>query len=91
MLGSAFNEKKVFAQGMSMIGKVKDVEVNPTSYAVTELIVEVEKEPARKIFGEKFLFSGTHVKVPISTIDKIGDVVSLKYPVDQLKDYLVKL
>ena len=91
MLGKEFYEKKVFAQGMSMIGKVKDVEVNPTSFAVTDLIVQVEKEAARKIFGEKFLFSGANVKVPVSTVDKLGDIVSLKYPLDELKDYLVKL
>jgi len=76
---------------MSLIGKVKDIEVNPSSFAVTDLIVEVEKEAARKIFGEKFLFGGAHVRLPVSTIDKIGDIVSLKFPVDQLKDYVVKL
>jgi sporulation protein YlmC with PRC-barrel domain len=91
MLGREFNEKQVFAQGMSMIGKVKDIEVNPNSFAVTDLLVQVEKEAARKIFGEKFLFSGARVKVPVSTIDKMGDIVTLKFPLDQLKDYIVKL
>jgi sporulation protein YlmC with PRC-barrel domain len=91
MLGSQFDEKQVFAQGMTKIGKVKDIEVNPDSFAVTDVIVQVEKEAARKIFGEKFLFSGTHVKVPVSTIDKIGDIVSLKFGIDELKNYVVKL
>jgi len=76
---------------MSLIGKVKDIEVNPSNFAVTDLIVQVEKEAARKIFGEKFLFGGVSVKVPVSAIDKIGDIVSLKFPLDQLKEYLVRL
>jgi len=91
MLGREFVEKQVFAQGMSMIGKVKDIEVNPSNFAVTDLIVQVEKEPARKIFGEKFMFGGASVKVPVSTIDKIGDIVSLKFDIDQLKDNVVRL
>jgi sporulation protein YlmC with PRC-barrel domain len=91
MLGKEFNEKQVFAQGMNLIGKVKEIEVNPNSFALTDLLVQVDKETARKIFGEKFLFSGAHVKVPVSTIDKLGDSVTLKYPLDQLKDYLVKM
>jgi sporulation protein YlmC with PRC-barrel domain len=91
MLGREFVDKQVFAQGMSLIGKVKDIEVNPRDFAVTDLIVQVEKEAARKIFGEKFLFGGTSVKVPVSTIDKIGDIVSLKFSTNQLKDYVVKL
>ncbi len=91
MLGKEFVEKKVFAKGMSLIGKVKDIEVAPITFAVTDLIVQVDKEPARKIFGEKFLFGGADVKVPVSTIDKIGDVVSLKFATDELKDYVVKL
>jgi sporulation protein YlmC with PRC-barrel domain len=91
MLGRTFVEKQVFAQGMSLIGKVKDIEVNPDTFAITDLIVQAEKEAARKIFGEKFLFGGASIKVPVSTIDKIGDIVSLKFGIDQLKEYVVKL
>lgn len=76
---------------MSVIGKVKEIEVNPDTFAVTDLIVQVEKEAARKIFGERFLFGGADIKVPVSTIDKLGDVVSLKFDISQLKDYVVKI
>jgi len=91
MLGKEFNDKKVFAQGMVMIGQVKDISVDPATFAVTELLVQIEKEAARKIFGEKFLLGGAHVRVPVSTVDKVGDVISLKYSLDQLHEYLVKL
>ena len=91
MFGKEFNEKKVFAQGMVMIGQVKDISVDPSSFSVTDLLVELEKEASRKIFGERFVFGSAHVKVPVSTIDKIGDVVSLKFSLDQLNEHLVKL
>lgn len=91
MLAKEFNDKKVFAEGMTMIGQVKDVSVDPQNFAVTDLIVQLEKEAARKIFGEKFLIGGPQAKVPVSTIDKLGDVISLKFNVDQLKDHLTKL
>jgi sporulation protein YlmC with PRC-barrel domain len=91
MLGKEFNEKKVFAEGMAMIGQIKDISVDPQGFAVTDLIVQLEKEAARKIFGEKFLIGAPQVKVPVSIIDKLGDVVSLKFSVDQLKNHLVRL
>ena len=91
MLGKEFNEKKVFAQGMVLIGQVKDITVDAATFAVTDLLVQIDKEPARKIFGERFLLGGVHVKVPVSTIDKIGDVVSLKYSLDQLNNHLIRI
>jgi len=91
MLGKEFNEKKVFAQGMVMIGQVKDISVDPGTFAVTDLLVQIDKEPARKIFGERFLIGGVHVKVPVATIDKVGDVVSLKFSLDQLNNHLVRV
>lgn len=90
MLGKEFNDKKVFAEGMIMIGQVKDISVDPQNFAVTDLIVQLDKEAARKIFGEKFLIGGPQVKAPVSTIDKLGDVISLKFSVDQLKEHLVR-
>ena len=65
--------------------------MDPGTFAITDLIVEVEKEPARKIFGERFLVGGAQVKVPTATIDKMGDVVTLKFGLQQLKDHLIKL
>ena len=91
MLGKEFNEKKVFAEGMTMIGQIKDISVDPQGFAVTDLIVQLEKEAARKIFGEKFLITAPQAKVPVSIIDKLGDVVSLKFSVDQLKNHLVRI
>jgi len=91
MLGKEFIDKKVFAGGMVMIGQVKDIIVDPGNFTVTDLIVPLEKEAGRKIFGERFLMSGPHVKVPVATIDKLGDVVSLKFGLDQLKDHLVRM
>ena len=91
MLGKEFNEKKVFAAGMTFIGEVKDISVDPQSFMVTDLLVQLEREAARKIFGERFLMGGAQVKVPVATIDKLGDVISLKFGVDQLKNNLVRL
>jgi len=91
MLGKEFNDKRVFAQGMVMIGQVKDISVDPGTFAVTDLLVQLEKEAARKIFGERFLIGGAHVKVPVATVDKLGDVVSLKFGLDQLSEHLVRL
>ena len=91
MLGKEFNDKKVFAEGMTMIGQVKDISVDPQNFTVTDLIVQLEKEAARKIFGEKFMIGGPQVKVPVSIIDKLGDVLSLKIGVDKLKEHLVRV
>jgi len=91
MLASQFNEMRVYAAGMKMIGKVKDQVIDPHGYALTDLVVRLGKESARRIFGKRFALRGTSVRVPVSAVEKIGDGVILQYTVDQLEQHIQKI
>jgi sporulation protein YlmC with PRC-barrel domain len=91
MLASELNGLKVYAAAMKMIGNVVDEMIDPQGYALTDLEVKLEKSAARTIFGESFTFGSPKVRVPVSTIDKIGDDIILKFTVDQLKEHIQKI
>lgn len=90
MLASEFNKLEVYAGGMTLIGKVKDQSIDPATYMLTDLIVQLRKDAARKIFGKRFTLRGTTVRVPVSEIDRVGDAVILKLRVDQLPEHIRK-
>jgi sporulation protein YlmC with PRC-barrel domain len=90
MLTSEFNKLQVYAGGMTLIGKVKDQSIDPATYTLTDLVVQLRKDAARKIFGKRFALRSTTVLVPVSEIDRIGDTVILKLRVDQLADHVRK-
>ncbi len=91
MLASELNGLAVYAAGMSMIGKVEDQMIDPQSYSVTDLIVKLRKDSARRIFGKRFLVRGARVRVPVSTIDKIGDGIILRFSLDKLEEHIQKI
>jgi sporulation protein YlmC with PRC-barrel domain len=91
MLASEFRSKEVFAAGMNLIGAVDDLMVDVQAYTLTDLTVSLKKDAARKIFGEKFMFGGTKVRIPISAVDKVGDSIVLRFTIDKLAENVQKL
>lgn len=91
MLASEFQRKDVFASGMKKIGVVEDLMINPQGYALTDLVAKLQKDSARRIFGERFTFGGVRVRIPISAVDKIGDSIVLRFTADQLQEQIQKL
>jgi len=91
MLASEFRGKEVFAAGMNLVGTVDDLIVDPQAYTWTDLTVSLKKDAARKIFGERFTFGGTKVRIPLSAVDKIGDSIVLKFTTDKLAENVQKL
>jgi sporulation protein YlmC with PRC-barrel domain len=91
LLASEFKGKEVFAAGMKSIGAVDDLMIGVQGYALTDLVVKVRKEAARRIFGERFTLRSTRIRIPISGVDKIGDIIILRYTVDKLQEQVQKL
>ena len=90
MLASELNGLRVYAAAMKMIGNVVDEIIDPQAYTLTDLEVKLQKDAARTIFGESFTFASPKVRVPVSTVDKIGDGIILKFTIDQLKEHIHK-
>jgi sporulation protein YlmC with PRC-barrel domain len=91
VLASEFNGKEVYAAAVKSIGTVKDLIVDPQSYNVTDLVVSLQKDAARRIFGKRFAIRTAKVRIPVSAVDKIGDSIILRFTIDQLEQHLQKL
>lgn len=91
MLASEFIKKEVYAAGMQAMGKIRDLVIDPDRYALTDFVVEVEKEIAKKLLGSRLIIRNPKLRVPASTVEKIGDAVILRFGVDELSDKVQKI
>lgn len=87
------NQTVIGANGF-VIGKVKDVVIDPEEWKVTHLEIELTKEASQEIFGAKpALFDLPRNTLAISALKK-GDVcctdkgISLRVTKDQVAMYL---
>jgi sporulation protein YlmC with PRC-barrel domain len=70
---------------MVKLGKVKDLEFDPTEMKVSNFIVEFEKDPAKEVLGKLVVLRHAKGKVPASAVESIKDALNLKQPLKELK------
>jgi sporulation protein YlmC with PRC-barrel domain len=70
---------------MINLGKVKDIEFDPTEMKVTNVIVDFNKEAAKEVLGKKIVLRHAKGRVPISSVESIKDALNLKLPSKELK------
>ena len=51
LLASGVKDIVVYSKDMVILGKVKDVEFDPSEMKVTDFIVEFDKEPQKRFLG----------------------------------------
>ena len=91
MLASELSGRVVYASGMNKIGSVEDEMIDPDGFRLTDLVVKLDKDSARRIFGERVMFGGLKIRVPVDAIDKIGDGITLKFGLDTLQEHVHKI
>ena len=91
MLGSHFVKMNVYGAGMQIVGKAKDLIIDPETCSLTDLVLELNKDVAKQVLGSRLVVGRKKVSVPISAVDKIGDAVILKFTVDQLQGHIQKI
>lgn len=91
MFASELEGKEVFAAGMTSVGTIEDLIIDPEGYALTDLVVKMQKDASRRIFGKRFALRGAKVRIPISVVEKMGESILLKYSVDQLEQHVQRL
>lgn len=91
MLASEFIKMEVYAAGMQAIGKIRDLVIDPHRCILTDFIVEVEREIAKKLLGSRLMIRNAKFQVPASAVEKIGDAVVLKLSVDELGGHVQKI
>lgn len=88
MRPSELNGKKVVGAGAKIVGTVFDVEIDPISWKVTSLQIELSDE-AIEILGYKKPFMGrVDILLSIEAVAAVADVVSLNKPITELKNLI---
>ena len=85
MLASGIKDVVVYSKDMVNLGKVKDLEFDPTEMKVTNIIVEFHKEPAKQVLGKMIVIRHAKGRVPTTSIESIKDALNLKLPLAELK------
>lgn len=86
MYASDLKNMVVFSKDMVNLGKVKDLEFDPTEMTVTNVIVEFPADEAKYVLGKKIVVRHATGRVPGSSIESIKDALNLKLPRKDLKD-----
>ena len=74
-----------YSKDMVSLGKVKDLEFDPSEMKVTNIIVEFRKEAAKELLGKKIVLRHAKGRVPVDSIESIRDALNLKLPWKELK------
>ena len=85
MLASNIKNIVVYSKDMVNLGKVKDLEFDTSEMKVTNIIVEFEKEAAKKVLGKMIVLRHATGRVPAASIESIKDAVNLKSTLTELK------
>ena len=91
MLASDMKGFLVYSKDMVNLGKVKDVEFDPSEMELTNIIVEFEKEAAKEVLGKKIVLRHAKGRVPVTSIESVKDALKLKLPLKELKDAFTSL
>ena len=76
----------VYSKDMVKLGRVNDVEFDPSEMRLTNIIVEFEKEAAKVVLGKKLVLRHAKGRVPVTAIEGVKDALNLKLPLKELKD-----
>jgi len=81
----------VYSKDMVQLGKVKDVEFDPSGLKMTNVIVEFEKEAAKEVLGKRIVLSYVNGRVPVESVESVKDALNLKLPLNELKGTFTSL
>jgi len=86
LFASDIKDIVVYTKDMVNLGKVKDLEFDPVEMKVTSIIVDFEKDAAKKVLGKMLVLRHAKGVVPTSSVESIKDALNLKLPLAELKD-----
>ena len=85
LLASNIKNMAVYSKDMVNLGKVKDLEFDPSEMKVTNIIVEFQKEAAKEVLGKMIVLRHAKGRVPTTSIESIRDALNLKSTLAELK------
>jgi sporulation protein YlmC with PRC-barrel domain len=92
LLASNLQEMTVYSKNMVVIGKVKDIEIEPKEMKISYLVMELEKQVTKDLFDKMIVLRHGKGKVAPTFIENIGkDAIILKQPMSELKGAIESL
>jgi sporulation protein YlmC with PRC-barrel domain len=85
MLGSKLQNVVIFSRDMVKLGKTKDIEIDTKNMRITNLVLEIEDDAAKKLFGQAPRLGNAKGKVSVDLIESAKDAVILKKTMNELK------
>ena len=79
------NGKQVITSEAHVLGEIEGVELDISKWTVTHLHISLLKNNVEKFNFKKPIFGSVSVCLPITAIKAVGDVISLKESIDDLK------
>jgi sporulation protein YlmC with PRC-barrel domain len=79
------NGKQVITSDAQVLGEIEGVDLDISTWTVTHLYINLFKSNVEKFNYKKPLFGSVSVCLPISAIKAVGDVISLKESIEDLK------
>lgn len=80
--------KKVISSNGNIIGEVNGVELDLVEWTTTYLYVDVSEETAKELGIKTSFWSATTIRLPITTINQVGDVITLNEKASDLKGFI---
>ena len=77
--------KQVITSEAQVLGQVESVEVDISTWTVSNLFVTLLKSVVEKLNFKKPLFGSVTVTLPVSAIKTVGDVISITESLQDLK------
>lgn len=91
MLASSLQDMLIYSKDLVRLGRVRDFEVDPSQMKVTHLILELEDQAAKELFGKSPVIRHAKGRVATLLIEGVRDVVVLKQPMKELKGVIESL
>jgi len=85
MLGSKLQKVAIFSKDMVKLGKSKDIEIDTKNMKIINLILEIEGDVAKKLFGQAPRLGNAKGKVSVDLVESAKDAVILKQTMNELK------
>ena len=78
-------DKSVMGTWGNHVGDVLDVDIDPSTWNVTHLLVKLSKLASKEI-GVKNAFKTPIMRIPTSFIDRVGVIITLNQSIFDLKE-----
>jgi sporulation protein YlmC with PRC-barrel domain len=80
----------VIAVGAKQVGTVSGIEIEPTSWEITHLRVELTEQSVSTFGYNRPLVGKVEALIPTSAVQTVGDIIVLDKTVEELKEIIGK-